>query len=130
MGARAARRREPMACVAVVAAAARADGEKWRREHATEVATYVAHLCRNQTRRSDAVGRIGDSTFAILAPDTTALGATCLIERLRIAADGIPIESGNDRSAIRLRVGLFATPDFADKADGNEFVARALQAVH
>ena len=84
LGAMALRKHEFLACVAVAPTtplADRADGVEEPEESITE----LAELCQAQARRSDVVGYLGHSRFAILAPDTDAPGAQRLIARLRSA---------------------------------------------
>src|SRR5437868_12336779 len=47
----------------------------------------VAHVVREQARRSDIVAKTGDSQLSILAPDTDAAGARLLVARLQRELD-------------------------------------------
>ena len=97
LGARAIRNREPIACVAVrpqTAADARllASGEYASEEVTRDILAHgalaeVMDLCREESRRSDVIGYLGDSRLAILAPDTDALGAQRFVGRLARALE-------------------------------------------
>ena len=71
----------------------------------------VAHVFREQSRQSDVVGHVGDSRFAILAPDTDAAGARLLWPRLQQSSIRQP-ETKHRRgdSAARRLLGV---PDLA-----------------
>ncbi len=61
----------------------------------------IAGTCRQSTRSSDVLGRLGGEEFAILMPETVARDAFALAERVRgeIAGNAIPIGSGAALSA-------------------------------
>lgn len=84
LGAMALRKHEFLACVAVAPTPPLADRAAGI-EEPEESITELAELCQAQARRSDVVGYLGQSRFAILAPDTDAPGAQRLIARLRSA---------------------------------------------
>jgi DNA-binding response OmpR family regulator len=113
LGARAARKHEAFACVAVSPeeTRARTAGELAARGTSSEFAE-VASLFRAQARKSDIVGHMGGSRLAILAPDTDSLAARQLVERLQRHLDA---SSENDKGSarLRLRAGYCAVPDFA-----------------
>src|SRR6476619_2649826 len=79
LGARASRNHEPLACLAVTSNAV-ASGKP-----ASTELTYMADICRAQSRKSDIVGYVGESRFAILAPDTDESGARQFVDRLQRA---------------------------------------------
>jgi PleD family two-component response regulator len=97
LGARAIRNREPIACVAVrpqTAPDARllASGEYASEEVTRDMLAHgalaeVMDLCREESRRSDVIGYLGDSRLAILAPDTDAVGAQRFVGRLARALE-------------------------------------------
>jgi PleD family two-component response regulator len=68
-------------------------------------ASVVAQRLRHVARRSDVVGRVGASEFAILAPGTDARGARLLAQRLAKAMGTA------DRAPPELRVGYDAVAD-------------------
>jgi len=113
LGAQALRKHEPFACVAVAAQVhdREVDSSMLWKESAAGFAD-VAHVFREQSRQSDVVGHVGDSRFAILAPDTDAAGARLLVARLQRELD----KATRNRSIageIRLRAGFSAVSDLA-----------------
>lgn len=83
LGALARRQHEAFACVAVQPAASTPGHQQT--EAQAELMARLAELCQNNSRRSDVVGHLGDSRFAILAPDTDDNGVLGLVERIRKA---------------------------------------------
>ena len=69
-------------------------------------------------RVSDAIGRLGATEFAVIAPATGADGALRLVNRLggAVEATRIPVRGG-ERS-VRVKAGYCAVPDFADVRGG------------
>ncbi len=98
IGAEASRRRDALACVALIPAPA--DGSEFDESTADDVVSRVAEklggVLRRTGRTSDAVGRLGRTEFAIIAPATEAAGAQRLAERVQaaVAAEHIPVGSG------------------------------------
>jgi DNA-binding response OmpR family regulator len=89
----------------------------------------VATVFRAQSRRSDVVGRMGDSRLAILAPDTDAQGARLLVARLQREFDKAAVEH-TIPYPVRLRAGYSAVPDLANaKIEVEELVNRAAKAL-
>jgi two-component system cell cycle response regulator len=131
LGARAARKHEAFACVAVSPDETRVPttGELAARGTTSEFAE-VASLFRAQARKSDIVGHMGGSRLAILAPDTDGVAARQLVERLQRHLDA---SSDNDKGSarLRLRAGYCAVSDFA-AANFNpaELVLRAESALN
>jgi GGDEF domain-containing protein len=70
----------------------------------------MADVCHAQSRRSDVVGYLGQSRFAIIAPDTDAPGAQKLIARLREA-----LSAANGQRSL-LRAGYCAMTNVAAAA--------------
>ena len=128
IGADAYRGRAAFACVAIApeyAADLPADGAL--AEHLSE---HVGRVLRLGSRASDAVGRIGPSEFAVVAPRTTADGAVRLVERLQRDLATLPLAVGDERRAVRLRVGYSAVADYAEAAvDAEEMLLRAAEAL-
>lgn len=130
LGARALRRHEPFACVAVAAQVKdREVGSSMQWKESAAGFADVAHVFREQSRQSDVVGHVGDSRFAILAPDTDATGARLLVARLQRELD----KATRDKSIageIRLRAGFSAVPDLAtSNVNVAELVHRAESAL-
>jgi two-component system cell cycle response regulator len=123
MGAEAARRHDSLACVAVTVGV---PGEP-AGELAPRLAEEIGDLCRRTARSSDAVGRLGRSDFAILAPATDAAGATRLAERLRETAGNATLGGS---SQYEIRAGYCAYQDFSKSpVDAVELLLRAATAL-
>lgn len=130
LGARALRKHEPFACVAVAAQVHdREVGSSMLWKESAAGFADVAHVFREQSRQSDVVGHVGDSRFAILAPDTDAAGARLLVARLQRELDKAS-KNNTIGGEIRLRAGFSAVSDLA-KANVNvaELVHRAESAL-
>jgi PleD family two-component response regulator len=130
LGARALRRHEPFACVAVAAQVHdREIGSSMLWKESAEGFADVAHVFREQSRQSDVVGHVGDSRFAILAPDTDAAGARLLVARLQRELDRAT-RNRTIGGEIRLRAGYSAVPDLASaNVNVAELVHRAESAL-
>jgi PleD family two-component response regulator len=113
LSARALRRHEAFACVAVAAQVQdREVGSTMLWKESAAGFADVAHVFREQSRQSDVVGHVGDSRFAILAPDTDAAGARLLIARLQRELDKAT-RNKSIAGEIRLRAGFSAVTDLA-----------------
>jgi PleD family two-component response regulator len=123
LGARAARNHEPFACVAVSSSAARPESRP--AEPSSAALTRMADMCRSQARKSDVIGYVGESRFAILAPDTDVDGARQFVGRLQRAMDGtVPADVAGAHPA--LHAGFYAAADFSSAhVDSGEVVRRA-----
>ena len=111
LGAMALRKHESIACVAVMSTAGAMDGAIAVGETDDEALNRMADVCHAQSRRSDVVGYLGQSRFAIIAPDTDAPGAQKLIARLREALSA----AGGDEGSL-LRAGYCAITNVAAAA--------------
>ena len=89
----------------------------------------MADICRAQSRKSDVIGYVGESRFAILAPDTDENGARLFVDRLTRAVTKTSNNVSVD-SYTGLHAGFYAVPDFgAAGVDANEVVRRAKTAL-
>ncbi len=123
MGAEASRRHAPLACVAVTASVA---GDSGLEDLDPRLAEEIGDLCRRTARSSDAVGRLGRSDFAILAPATDNAGAIRLAERLRDGASLTPLNTEH----YEIRAGYCAYQDFSKSpVDAVELLLRAATAL-
>lgn len=108
----------PIACI--VFDAGNGDGPQLTGNLLAEIASVL----RKSTRRSDIIGRIGPSQFAIITPDTPEQGAEVVAERLRQygAVEG--------REAVTARrAGVYAVANAKELAlDPTELVIRAATA--
>jgi PleD family two-component response regulator len=146
IGAEAHRRRAPLACVAFAPDAAGSGlDERAMDELAVEIAEHLGTLIGRVGRTSDAIGRLGQSEFAIIAPATEAKGAQRLAERIRGVIEQVPLKVGprhgsassmpEQQSAprteqVRVRAGYYAVPDFAESSvDAVEMLVRAASAL-
>ena len=107
------------------------DGPGSGKPASTEL-TYMADVCRAQSRKSDVVGYVGESRFAILAPDTDETGARQFVDRLQRAvsrtSSNATIELNQPYSG--LHAGFYAVPDFSSAGvDAHEVVRRAKAAL-
>jgi diguanylate cyclase (GGDEF)-like protein len=90
-----------------------------------EIAREVAQFFRESGRSGDAVARVGPLEFAVIAPGTSAEGATRMLERLEaaVARDNDKLQ-GSGR--LTLRAGYYAVPNFAEQPiDPEEMIQRA-----
>ena len=94
---------------------------------ADRVVEHLAEVCRRTGRVSDAIGRLGPSEFAIIAPATEAAGAVRLVERLQESLRSAPVAVGvGDERTLRIRAGYYAVPDYArSSVDAVEMLLRA-----
>ena len=112
LGAMALRKHESIACVAVMSTAGAMEGASHQSVRRTRRhLNRMADVCHAQSRRSDVVGYLGQSRFAIIAPDTDAPGAQKLIARLREALSA----AGGDEGSL-LRAGYCAITNVAAAA--------------
>lgn len=126
IGSQARREHWSLACVVIAPDASDVD-EQARDELLGEASTRLSELLRQYRRGSDAVGRLGPTEFAIIAPNTDRDGIVRIIERIQ-AAMSEPHEF--EQPSIRLRAGY----DAIDRLDENptsvqNLVARAAEAL-
>jgi diguanylate cyclase (GGDEF)-like protein len=132
IGADALRRREALACV-VFAPESDTDSDSDEEAPGDELlrmSDQVGAVFRQSGRVSDAIGRLGPSEFAVIAPATGAEGAVRLVNRLggAVEATRIPVRGG-ERS-VRVKAGYCAVPDFAESSvDAVELLLRATTAL-
>ena len=87
--------------------------------------TFAARL-RAAGRASDAIGRLSENEFVVVAPDTDSEGAIGLANRLKLAIEGPP----SAPSALRLRFGCYAVGDFNDASIApTDLLIRATEAL-
>jgi diguanylate cyclase (GGDEF)-like protein len=129
IGADAIRRREALACV-VFAPDDDETEEETPSETEIRLSDQVGTVFRQVGRGSDAIGRLGPTEFAVIAPATGADGAVRLVNRLgeAVEATRIPVRGGE--RALRVKAGYCAVPDFAESAvDATELLLRATTAL-
>jgi PleD family two-component response regulator len=127
LGARAVRKHEAFACVAITPRFP--DNEIVSPSSLQDLGTAfadVADVCRSQSRRSDVIGSVGESRLAILAPETDDSGARNFVGRLQKALDEMPTTRRGRSRASGLRAGYCAVSDLATaKMGAGEVVRRA-----
>ena len=131
IGSDAIRRREALACV-VFAPETELENvdEEAPEEELLRMSDQVGAVFRQVGRVSDAIGRLGPTEFAVIAPATGADGAVRLVNRLggAVEATRIPVRGG-ERS-VRVKAGYCAVPDFAESSvDAVELLLRATTAL-
>jgi PleD family two-component response regulator len=123
LGARASRNHEALACV-VVTSNTPADATTTGKPVSAAL-SYMADLCRAKSRKSDVVGYVGESRFAILAPDTDEAGARQFVGRLQRALERTAGGTEGETQTA-LHAGFYAAADFsASGVDATEVVGRA-----
>jgi diguanylate cyclase (GGDEF)-like protein len=129
IGSDAVRRREALACV-VFGPEAEPETDDEADEELLRLSDQVGAVFRQVGRGSDAIGRLGPTEFAVIAPATGPEGAVRLVDRLggAVEATRIPVRGG-ERS-VRVRAGYCAVPDFAESpVDAAELLLRATTAL-
>jgi PleD family two-component response regulator len=101
------RRRASLACIVL---APNLDGAQTDPAAVAAAVDALAKVLRAAARSSDAVGRLGDREFAILAPDTDAHGAAQLGTRLAALARRVGTVPGTG-GPLELRAGYHAVSD-------------------
>jgi len=108
------RRHQALACV-VFSADLPADTQ-------SDLSDRISRMLLEQGRTSDAIGRLGDHEFAVIAPGTEARGVLLLVERLERVLSGLAGAGGQ----LPLRAGYCAVPDYTTSAiDAVEMLLRA-----
>lgn len=128
IGADAFRRRDPLACV-VFAPEAEGAGES-PDEEVQRIAEQVGLLLKRVGRSSDAIGRLGQSEFAVIAPATNTDGALRLVRRLGGSIESSPVPVRGGERSLKVQAGYCAVPDFAESTvDAVELLLRATTAL-
>ncbi|MDQ4079137.1 MAG: response regulator [Gemmatimonadota bacterium] len=132
IGAEALRTHHALACVAFGPdASIRGESEEDARMLEQQIGERIGSILRAAGRASDAIGRLGQNEFAIVAPSTPAAGAVRLVERMREKMQTASIEVGGSAHSIMIRAGYTAVPDMAESpVDADEMLLRAVRALH
>lgn len=130
IGSEAYRHSHPLACVVFAPVMESESGTEDAGADAQDIGVAVGKLFRKVGRVSDAIGRLGPSEFAIIAPATDDEGAMKMVERLRAAIESESRDpDGGDRLVI-LRAGYSVVPDFREAEIGaTELLLRATTAL-
>jgi PleD family two-component response regulator len=130
IGADAVRRRDALAGVVFSPEAEAAGSEEPLDEEVQRIAEQVGQLFKRTGRSSDAIGRLGQSEFAVIAPATSSEGALRLIQRLGGTIESSPIPVRGGERYLKVRAGYCAVPDFAESpVDAVELLLRATTAL-
>jgi PleD family two-component response regulator len=131
LGALASRQKKSFACVAVQPSAAtgHAMSMQQRNDATNDLMTRLADLCQKNSRRSDVVGHLGDSRFAILAPDTGDAGVLGLVERIRKALETSKSNPGWNKDW-DLSIGYSSVNDLGTgEVNATDLIGQAQQAL-
>jgi len=129
IGADAFRRRDSLACVVLSPEPEEGNGGA-PDEETQRIAEQVGQLLKRAGRSSDAIGRLGNAEFAVIAPATSNEGALRLIQRLGGSIEASPIPVRGGERSLRVRAGYCAVADFAESpVDAVELLLRATTAL-
>jgi PleD family two-component response regulator len=124
------RRRDPLACVVFSPEPEGVGLEEAPDEETQRIAEQVGQLLKRSGRSSDAIGRLGHSEFAVIAPATSSEGALRLIQRLGGTIEAAPIPVRGGERLLKVRAGYSAVADFAESpVDAVELLLRATTAL-
>jgi diguanylate cyclase (GGDEF)-like protein len=99
-------------------------------EEIQRIAEQVGQLFKRVGRSSDAIGRLGQSEFAVIAPATNGEGVLRLVRRLGDIIEASPIPVRGGERALKVQAGYCAVPDFAESpVDAVELLLRATTAL-
>lgn len=131
IGSDAIRRREALACV-VFAPETELENVDLEapEEELLRMSDQVGAVFRQVGRVSDAIGRLGPTEFAVIAPATGVDGAVRLVSRLGEAVEATKIPVRGGERSVRVKAGYCAVPDFAESSvDAVELLLRATTAL-
>jgi diguanylate cyclase (GGDEF)-like protein len=98
-----------------------------------EVLKEIAHTLRTMLREYDLAGRFGGEEFALLLPQTRAVDAFRIAERIRSVIAGLPIiapgATGGERVHVTVSIGVAAL-DAGSKREYAELMAAADAALY
>ncbi len=130
IGSEAYRRHHALACIVFSPDPEQVDSEQLSEDIAARVAERVGDIIRRSGRASDAIGRLGRSEFAVIAPATEAEGAVRLMQRLGQSIESQSVNLGEVEKKLKIRAGYCAVPDFAESSvDAVEMLLRATTAL-
>lgn len=128
LGLDAARHGHPVACVAFSAEVEAAPGESSSAAVSPQFDVQLAGALTSLTRSSDALGRLREHEFILLAPHTDAQGARSMAQRITSSSMHIPDESGMELN-LRVRAGCYAIDPLRTQVDPIELLTRATRAL-
>jgi diguanylate cyclase (GGDEF)-like protein len=128
IGSEAYRHRQPLACVVFSPAVQESEDQEWT--PGNDVGLAVGKLFRKVGRVSDAIGRLGPTEFAVIAPATDDGGVRQLVERLRRAVEAEAKAVSGGASPMELRAGYSVVSNFREADLGaTELLLRATTAL-
>jgi diguanylate cyclase (GGDEF)-like protein len=99
-------------------------------EETRRLVDQVGLLFKRAGRASDAIGRLAEGEFAVIAPATGPEAALRMVRRLSSAIESTPIAVRGGERGVRLKAGYCAVPDFAESSvDAVELLLRATTAL-
>ncbi len=123
IGAEATRLGHALTCVAFATMADAAANDPASEVDVRRIAEHVGAICRQQGRLSDAIGRLGQNEFGVVAPSTNERGAALMVKRLQTAIESLPVAVSGSRRAVRISIGYRAVADFSRaKVDAMEML--------
>lgn len=130
IGSEAYRRHHALACIVFSPDPDHVESDQVSEDVAARVAERVGDIIRRSGRASDAIGRLGRSEFAVIAPATEAEGAVRLMQRLGQSIESQTVNMGELEKKLKIRAGYCAVPDFAESSvDAVEMLLRATTAL-
>ena len=130
IGSEAYRRHHALACIVFSPDPEQVDSDQLSEDIAIRVAERVGDIIRRSGRASDAIGRLGRSEFAVIAPATESEGAVRLMQRLGQSIESQTVNMGEIEKKLKIRAGYCAVPDFAESSvDAVEMLLRATTAL-
>lgn len=132
IGAEAFRRRNALACVAFAATGeGLGDVNQYGGPTSTLVVQHVGAVCRAAGRISDAIGRLGPSEFAVVAPATDEEGAVHLVDRINRALEERPLALRGGTHHLHIRAGYCAVSNYAESPiDAVDMLVRSTTVLH
>jgi diguanylate cyclase (GGDEF)-like protein len=128
IGAEAARRRSPLACIAFAAQVDPSTAAVANVDVDGRALARLSDVCRQSARVSDAVGRLGRVEVVIIAPATDAAGAERIVSRVRALVEAVPLGLGDAIVPIRVIAGVATVDDFStSSSDVVSLVLRAAE---
>jgi len=89
----------------------------------------VGALIREQVRREDVMGRIGEDVFGVLLPGNRCRGAAVLANKIRTEAEEASLSHDGAEIAIRISAGISTFPDNQALASPDDLVRTAENAL-
>ncbi|MBU6494742.1 MAG: GGDEF domain-containing protein, partial [Burkholderiales bacterium] len=93
-----------------------------------EVLQQIVREAKRTLRAADLIGRLGGEEFALLLPATTRQEAAAIAERLRVAIEQLPIETGGQVLHATVSLGVAALGE--TQAELDDLLAAADRALY